>query len=44
MGTPNLVGVGHQFGPQIRIWKALGPVWLSFKEILLNKSCSENSQ
>ena len=44
MGTPNLVGIGHQFGPQIRIWKDLGPVWLSFKEILLNKSCSENSQ
>ena len=26
MGTPNLVGIGHQFGPQIRIWKDLGPV------------------
>ena len=33
LGTPNLVGVGHLFGPQIWIWKDLGPVWLSFKEI-----------
>ena len=24
--TPNLVGVGHLRGPQIRIWKDLGPV------------------
>ena len=26
LGTPNLVGVGHFIGPQIRIWKDLGPV------------------
>ena len=26
--TPNLVVVGHLFGPQIRIWKDLGPVCL----------------
>ena len=25
-GTPNLVGVGHLFGPQIQIWKDLGPM------------------
>ena len=25
-GTPNLVGVGHPIGPQIQIWKDLGPV------------------
>ena len=25
-GTPNLVGVGHVIGPQIQIWKDLGPV------------------
>ena len=25
-GTPNLVGVGHLIGPQIRIWKDLGPM------------------
>ena len=25
-GTPNLVGVGHLFGPQIQIWKDLGLV------------------
>ena len=25
-GTPDLVGVGHLFGPQIRIWKDLGPL------------------
>ena len=25
-GTPDLVGVGHLFGPQIRIWKDLGPM------------------
>ena len=24
MGTPNLVGIGHLFGPQM--WKDLGPV------------------
>ena len=30
-GTPNLVGVGHLIGPQIQIWKDLGPVWLTFK-------------
>ena len=26
LGTPKLVGVGHLFGPQIQIWKDLGPV------------------
>ena len=26
LGTPNLVGVGHLRGPQIQIWKDLGPV------------------
>ena len=26
LGTPNLVGVGHLFGPQFQIWKDLGPV------------------
>ena len=26
LGTPNLVGVGHLFGPQIQDWKDLGPV------------------
>ena len=26
LGTHNLVGVGHLFGPQIWIWKDLGPV------------------
>ena len=31
LGTPNLVGVGHLRGPQIQIWKDLGPVWLTFK-------------
>ena len=25
-GHANLVGVGHLFGPKIRIWKHLGPV------------------
>ena len=25
-GAPDLVGVGHLFGPQIRIWKDLGPM------------------
>ena len=25
-GTPDLVGAGHLFGPQIRIWKDLGPL------------------
>ena len=25
-GTPNLVGVGHLFGPQIQIWNDLGPM------------------
>ena len=25
-GTPDSVGVGHLFGPQIWIWKDLGPV------------------
>ena len=25
-GTPDLVGVGHLFGPQIWIWKDLGPM------------------
>ena len=25
-GAPDLVGVGHLFGPQIRIWKDLGPI------------------
>ena len=25
-GTLDLVGVGHLFGPQIRIWKDLGPL------------------
>ena len=34
LGTPNLVVVGHLIGPQIQIWKDLGPVWLTFKEIL----------
>ena len=24
--APDLVGVGHLFGPQIRIWKDLGPM------------------
>ena len=27
LGTSNLVGVGHLLGPQIRIWKDLGPVY-----------------
>ena len=26
LGNPNLVRVGHLFGPQIWIWKDLGPV------------------
>ena len=26
LGTPDLVGVGHLIGPQIRIWKDLGLV------------------
>ena len=26
LGTPDLVGVGHLFGPQIRIQKDLGPM------------------
>ena len=26
LGTPSLMGVGHLFGPQIQIWKDLGPV------------------
>ena len=34
LGTPNLVGVGHPIGPQIQIWKDLGPVRLTYKEIL----------
>ena len=25
-GTPDLVGAGHLFGPQIWIWKDLGPL------------------
>ena len=25
-GTPDLVGAGHLFGPQIQIWKDLGPL------------------
>ena len=25
-GTPYLVGTGHLFGPQMQIWKDLGPV------------------
>ena len=33
-GTPNVVGVDQPIGPQIHIWKDLGPVWLTFKEIL----------
>ena len=32
--TPHLVRVGYLIGPQIQIWKDLGPVWLTFKEIL----------
>ena len=24
--TPNLVGIGHMFGPEICIWKDLGPM------------------
>ena len=28
-GAPDLVGLGHLFGPQIRIWKDLGPLCAS---------------
>ena len=36
-GTPDLVGAGHLFGPQIWIWKDLGP--LSLPSLIEKMNC-----
>ena len=41
-GPPNLVVAGHRFGPQIRIWKDLGPGPMSFWWSLTMKGSSKN--
>ena len=34
-GTPDLAGVGHLFGPQIQIWKDLGPMVIDYEGKLI---------